>query len=70
LAGARRQTIVTSVLQSLRLYLPTFTLSSVLAEIDHWVDKGCSCFTALLNKLKLKSPQESVLDRVFPTPSG
>ena len=46
LAGARRQTIVTSVLQSLRLYLPTFTLSSVLAEIDRWVDKGRSCFTA------------------------
>src|SRR6202042_1340374 len=28
--GPRRQTILTSVLQSLRLYLPTFTLSSVL----------------------------------------
>jgi hypothetical protein len=47
-----------------------FRLSSVLAEIDHWLDKGRSCFAALLNKLKLKSPQESVLDQVFPTPSG
>ncbi len=30
-------TILTSVLQSLRLYLPTFTLSSVLAELKRLV---------------------------------
>ena len=70
MAGARRQTILTSVLESLRLYLPTFTLTSVLAEIDDWVDKGRSCFTALLNKLKIRSPQQSVLDQVLPNPSG
>jgi hypothetical protein len=38
LAGARRQTILTSVLQSLRLYLPTFTLASVIAE-DRSLDR-------------------------------
>ena len=70
LNGARRQTILTSVLESLRLYLPTFTLSSVLAEIDGWIDKGRSCFTALLNTLKIPSPQQSVLDQVLPDPSG
>jgi len=70
MAGARRQTILTSVLESLRLYLPTFTLSSVIAEIDRWIDKGRSCFTALLNKLKIRSPQQSVLDQVLPNPSG
>ena len=70
MAGARRQTIVTSVLESLRLYLPTFTLSSVIAEIDGWIEKGRSCFTALLNKLKIRSPQQSVLDQVLPNPSG
>ena len=70
MAGARRQTILTSVLESLRLYLPTFTLSSVLAEIDSWVEKGRSCFTALLNKLKIRSPQSSILDQVLPNPGG
>jgi transposase len=66
--GARRQTILTSVLESLRLYLPTFTLASVIAEIQRWLETGRSCFTELLEKLKLPAPQESVLDRVLPPP--
>jgi hypothetical protein len=70
LAGARRQTILTSVLQSLRLYLPTFTLATVLAEIASWVATGQSCFAKLLKKLKLQRPEHSVLDRVLPQPSG
>jgi transposase len=70
MAGARRQTILASVLESLRLYLPTFTLSSVIAEIQDWVEKGRSCFTALGEKLKLRSPQQSILDQVLPNPSG
>jgi transposase len=70
MAGARRQTILTSVLESLRMYLPTFTLSSVLAEIDGWIDKGRSCFTALLTQLKIRSPQQSILDQLLPSPSG
>jgi hypothetical protein len=70
LAGARRQTILTSVLQSLRLYLPTFTLATVIAEIDRWVETGQSCFTKLLKKLKLQQTAHSVLDRVLPQPSG
>jgi transposase len=69
-AGARRQTIVTSVLESLRLYLRKFTLTSVLAEIHSWVEKGRSCFTELLEKLEIPSPEQSVLDRVLPCPSG
>jgi len=70
LVGARRQTIVTSVLESLRLYLPTFTLSSVLAEIRRWTQTGRSCFLELLETLKIPPPEESVLDRVLPHPSG
>jgi hypothetical protein len=70
MTGARRQTIVTSVLESLRLYLPTFTLSNVIAEIQRWVEKGRSCFTELLKKLKLLVIQQSVLDRVLPLPNG
>jgi transposase len=70
LAGARRQTILTSVLESLRLYLPTFTLANVIAEVNRWVETGRSCFTKLLHKLKLPPPSHSVLDRVLPQPSG
>jgi transposase len=68
--GARRQTILSSVLESLRLYLPTFTLQSVIAEIERWSEAGRSCFTALVNQLKLQLPQQSILERIFPAPSG
>ena len=70
LSGARRQTIVTSVLESLRLYLKAFTLVNVIGEVGSWVEKGCSCFAKLLKKLKLKLPPpgRSVLDRVYPPP--
>ena len=70
LAGARRQTILTSVLQSLRLYLPTFTLSSVLAELKRWWATGRSCFAELMGKLELTRPERSVLDQILPGPSG
>jgi transposase len=68
--GARRQTILTSVLESLRLYLTTFTLSSVLEEMKRWWAAGQSCFADLLEKLKLASPEQSIIDRVLPSPSG
>jgi transposase len=68
--GARRQTILTSVLGSLRLYLATFTLASVLAEIGRWSAAGRSCFAELLEKLNLTPVEPSVLDRVLPHPSG
>ena len=70
LVGARRQTILTSVLESLRLYLPTFTLTSVIVEIRCWTRTGRSCFAELLGTLKISPPKTSVLDRVIPQPSG
>jgi len=70
LRGARRQTIIMSVLESLRLYLPQFTLASVLEEIQSWWQKGQSCFSKLLKKLKLPGPSESILDHVLPVPDG
>jgi hypothetical protein len=69
-AGARRQTILKSVLESLRLYVTTFTLTSVLAEIERWTETGKSCFRELLEKLKLPSPEQSILDQAIPNPSG
>jgi transposase len=70
LAGARRQTIVSSVLESLRLYLPRFTLSNVQAEVQRWLKFGQSCFEALLEKLKLSPPPQSILDQVYASPDG
>jgi transposase len=68
--GARRQSIVVSVLESLRLYLQSFTLVGIIAEIERWWQAGQSCFTRLLKKLKLSCPNESVLDKVLPAPDG
>jgi transposase len=76
LVGARRQTIIVSVLESLRLYLPQFTLAGVIAEINRWRQAGQSCFTALLKKMKLPLPSPSsaetpsVLDKVLLVPDG
>jgi hypothetical protein len=68
LAGARRQTILTSVLESLRLYVPKFTLTAVLDELKRWWTSGTSCFAKLKKKLKLRSPDQPVLDRLYPKP--
>jgi transposase len=68
--GARRQTIVTSVLESLRLYLTAFTLPNVIAEVQGWIVAGRSCFEEFLEKLGLLRPTQSILDQILPTPSG
>ena len=70
LVGARRQTIIVSVLESLRLYLPKFTLASVIEEINGWWQAGQSCFTKLLQKMKLQPSADSILDKVMPVPDG
>lgn len=70
LRGARRQTVIVSVLESLRVHLATFTLSSVIDEVRRWCDAGQSCFAKLLKKLKLPPPTKSVLDIFLPTPNG
>jgi transposase len=68
--GARRQTIVTSVLESLRLYLSAFTLPEVIEEVRGWLETGRSCFEGLLEELGLARPTQSILDEVLPSPSG
>src|SRR3954471_2962864 len=70
LDGARHQTILTSVLQPLRVYLPTFTLSSVLSELKRWWATGRSCFAELMEELELTPPEQSVMDQILPGPSG
>jgi transposase len=70
--GTRRRTILTSVLESLRLYLPTFTFATVVDELRRWSRTGQSCFEKLLNKLKLKPPgsDQATLDRLFAKPTA
>lgn len=70
LRGARRQTVIMSVLESLRVHLATFTLSGVIDEVRQWCDAGQSCFAKLLKKLKLPPPTKSALDLLLPAPSG
>jgi transposase len=70
LAGARRQTIVVSVMESLRLYLPCFTLGSVVAEVKRWLKTGRSCYQKLLATLNLSVAKRPILDRVFPQPDS
>ena len=70
LTGARRQTVLMSVLESLRVYLPHYTLGTVMAEIERWERAGQSCFSKLLKKLKLQVGAASVLDQVFPVPDS
>jgi transposase len=70
LRGARRRTVIVSVLESLRQYLPTFTLSGVIAEILRWPAAGRSCFAKLARKLKLPPPEKTVLSFIYPKPSG
>ena len=74
--GAQRQTVIVSVLESLRQHLSTFTLSTVIEEIRRWSETGRSCFARLAEKLGLINhglPDEgrlSLLDRVIPAPDG
>ena len=67
--GARRQSILTSVLESLRVYLPTYTLGSVVDELKRWAATGLSCFERLLKKLKLSPRQRAkpILDQILPS---
>ncbi len=51
--GARRRTVITSVRDSLRGYVPTLTLTTVLQELERWQKTGISCFRRLVKKLKL-----------------
>jgi hypothetical protein len=51
--GARRRTVITSVLDSLRAHVPKLTLKTVLKELDRWQETGISCFRRLVKKLKL-----------------
>lgn len=64
--GARRRTILVSVLESLRLHLPRFTLASVLDEVAAWTANGVSRFGRLLNTSGLAPPKPTPLTALIP----
>jgi transposase len=73
--GARRQTVIVSVLESLRQYLSAYTLASVIEEVGQWLAVGRSCFARMAEKLGLTDGQSnadrpSLLDSLLPVPDG
>ena len=73
--GARRRTVVASVLDSLRLSLPRFTLRAVLEELCRWRETGASCFHRLAASLSLPPPDPcrdagDLLNRLIPEPAA
>ncbi len=43
-AGARRRSVIMTVLASLRTRFSKFTLSHLLSEVQQWLTQGCSIF--------------------------
>ncbi|NQV25004.1 MAG: transposase [Rhodopirellula sp.] len=72
--GARRRTVLTSVLESLRLSLPDFTLNHVLEEVTTWLTTwlttGRSRFGQLLEAQYPPQPTPSALVPFFVTPAS
>lgn len=64
--GARRRTVTTSVLDSLRLYLPKLNLQAVLKEMRRWQEDGMSCFRRMADSLTIppRSLPENVRSRL------
>jgi hypothetical protein len=50
-SGARRRSVITSVLESLRVNLSPFTLRSVVEEATHWMREGISLFKQQLQAI-------------------
>ncbi len=55
-AGAYRRSVIQSVLESLHVNLPEFTLASVLAEVHRWMIDGTSLFVRQLRVLQESLP--------------
>jgi transposase len=53
-AGAHRRSVIVSVLESLRVNLETFNLTSVLEEVGRWMNEGISLFARQWQTLQAK----------------
>lgn len=68
--GARRQSVITSVFESLKTYLKTYTLASVIEEITSWSERGASCFARATQCIARAQHKTGILDAVLPQPDG
>jgi len=68
--GARRQTVITSVLESLRNYLKQMTLSGVIEEITSWSQRGASCFARAAQRIAKSQRKQKMLDSLLPQPDS
>lgn len=50
--GAKRRSIIMTVLMSLRTRFTKFTLTTLLTEVEQWIEHGCSIFERELAELK------------------
>ncbi|MFV0445733.1 MAG: hypothetical protein ACK5Q5_19295 [Planctomycetaceae bacterium] len=64
--GARRRTILVSVLEPLRLHLPEFTLPHLFDEIGNWLTHGTGRFQKQLTTADLPPPANPALPRLVP----
>ena len=55
-AGAKRRSVIVTVLASLHTRIETFTLANMLAEIDRWLQTGRSIFEQELQSLQANIP--------------
>ena len=54
--GAHRRSVIVSVLQSLRVNLENFSLTTVLREVSHWMKEGASLFAKQWQAMQTKEP--------------
>ena len=66
LRGAQRRTILVSVVESLKLHFPEFTLATVQTELKTWWRTGESLFARLLKACGLDPPTDSRLNTLVP----
>ena len=68
--GARRRTILASMLESLRTRLPQLDWRSVLNQVAAWATSGLSCFGQALKALGLAPLEHSPLDQLVSLPTS
>ena len=61
--GAKRRSIITSVLRSIGKQLEAFTLEGVIGEVNKWIIRGRSCFQQQAAKLD-RTNAKGILDRL------
>ena len=61
--GAKRRSVISSVLQSIGKQLPNFTLESVICEAQRWLVDGTSCFQKEVQAKGLSPPASHAVDK-------